>query len=190
MLHQACALLKQWESSPLTNKLTLSVNVSAVQFNQISFINEVELALQSSACNLSLLCLELTESAVVNSAEDIVYKMNYLSSMGISLSIDDFGIGYSSLSILKRLPLNELKIDKSFINDIIKSSPVGTIAQTILQMGKNLNLRIVAEGVETEHQKQYLNNNGCEVFQGYLLGRPCSITDFEKAIAERESLFA
>lgn len=190
VLHQACALLKQWEASPLTNKLTLSVNVSAVQFNQISFINEVESALQSSACNPTLLCLELTESAVVNSVEDIVYKMNYLSSMGISLSIDDFGIGYSSLSILKRLPLNELKIDKNFINDIIKSSSVGTIAQTILQMGKNLNLRIVAEGVETEHQKQYLKNNGCEVFQGYLLGRPCRITDFEKAIAERELLFA
>lgn len=190
VLHQACALLKQWEASPLTNKLTLSVNVSAVQFNQISFINEVESALQSSACNPTLLCLELTESAVVNSVEDIVYKMNYLSSMGISLSIDDFGIGYSSLSILKRLPLNELKIDKSFINDIIKSSSVGTIAQTILQMGKNLNLHIVAEGVETEHQKQYLKNNGCEVFQGYLLGRPCRITDFEKAMAESELLFA
>ena len=190
VLNQACALLKQWEASPLTDKLTLSVNVSAVQFNQISFINEVESALQSSACNPTLLCLELTESAVVNSVEDIVYKMNYLSSMGISLSIDDFGIGYSSLSILKRLPLNELKIDKSFINDIVKSSSVGTIAQTILQMGKNLNLHIVAEGVETEHQKQYLKNNGCEVFQGYLLGKPCCIKDFEKAVAERELLIA
>ena len=190
VLHQACALLKQWEASPLTNKLTLSVNVSAVQFNQISFINEVESALQSSACNPTLLCLELTESAVVNSVEDIVYKMNYLSSMGISLSIDDFGIGYSSLAILKRLPLNELKIDKSFINDIVKSSSVGTIAQTILQMGKNLNLHIVAEGVETEHQKQYLKNNGCEVYQGYLFGRPCCIKDFEKAVAERELLIA
>ena len=190
VLHQACALLKQWEASPVTNKLTLSVNVSAIQFNQISFINEVESALQSSACNPALLCLELTESAVVNSVEDIVYKMNYLSSMGISLSIDDFGIGYSSLSILKRLPLNELKIDKSFIHDIIKSSSVGTIAQTILQMGKNLNLHIVAEGVETEHQKQYLDNNGCEVFQGYLLGKPCCIKDFEKAVAERELLIA
>ena len=190
VLHQACALLKQWESSPLTNKLTLSVNVSAVQFNQISFINEVEYALKSSACDPTLLCLELTESSVVNSVEDIVYKMNYLSSMGISISIDDFGIGYSSLSILKRLPLNELKIDKSFINDIVKNSSLGTIAQTILQMGKNLNLDIVAEGVETDYQKQYLSNNGCEVFQGYLLGRPCSIIDFEKAIADRELLFA
>ena len=190
VLHQACALLKEWEASPLTNKLTLSVNVSAVQFNQISFINEVESALQSSACNPTLLCLELTESAVVNSVEDIIYKMNYISSMGIALSIDDFGIGYSSLSVLKRLPLNELKIDKSFINDIIQSSSAGTIAQTILQMGKNLDLHIVAEGVETQHQKQYLQNNGCEVFQGYLLGKPCHIADFEKAVTERESLAA
>ena len=188
VLHESCALLKRWEASPLTNMLTLSVNVSAVQFNQSSFIDEVESALKYSACNSTLLCLELTESSVVNSVEDIVYKMNYLSSMGVSLSIDDFGIGYSSLSILKRLPLNELKIDKSFISDIIQNSSVGTIAQTILQMGKNLNLNIVAEGVETEHQKQYLQNNGCEVFQGYLLGKPCRIADFEKAVTERESL--
>ena len=190
VLHQACALLKQWETSPITNKLTLSVNVSAVQFNQSSFISEVESALHRSACNSTLLCLELTESSVVNSVEDIVYKMNYLSSMGVSLSIDDFGIGYSSLSILKRLPLNELKIDKSFINDITQSDSAGTIAQTILQMGKNLNLNIVAEGVETEHQKQYLQSNGCEVFQGFLLGRPCCITDFEKALAEKEAVIA
>lgn len=190
MLHQACALLKQWETSPLTDKLTLSVNVSAVQFNQISFINEVESALQSSACNPTLLCLELTESAVVNSVEDIVYKMNYLSSMAISLSIDDFGIGYLSLSILKRLPLNELKIDKNFINEITKNNSAGTIVQTILQMGQNLGLHIVAEGVETEHQKEYQQKNGCEIFQDYLLGRPCRIADFEKAVAEREPLFA
>jgi EAL domain-containing protein (putative c-di-GMP-specific phosphodiesterase class I) len=116
--------------------------------------------------------------------------MNYLSSMGISLSIDDFGIGYSSLSILKRLPLNELKIDKSFINDISQSVDAATIAQTILLMGQNLGLHIVAEGVETKHQKEYLQKNGCEVFQGYLLGKPCRITDFEKTITEKELLCA
>ncbi len=182
VLQQACNLLKQWEASPATNQLTLSVNVSAVQFNQTSFINSVESALQSSLCNSTLLCLELTESAVVNSVEDIVYKMNYLSSMGISLSIDDFGIGYSSLAILKRLPLNELKIDKSFINDISTSDTSGTIAQTILQMGKNLNLNIVAEGVETAHQKDYLKNHGCEVFQGYYFEKPCKISEFEKQL--------
>jgi diguanylate cyclase (GGDEF)-like protein/PAS domain S-box-containing protein len=190
VLNQACRLLKQWEASPLTNKLTLSVNVSAVQFNQVGFINEVESAIESSACNSTLLCLELTESAVVNSVEDIVYKMNYLSSMGITLSIDDFGIGYSSLAILKRLPLHELKIDKSFINDISQSGSTGTIAQTILQMGQNLGLNIVAEGVETQHQKEYLQKNGCEVFQGYLLGRPCRIEDFEKVITDKELLVA
>ena len=190
VLQQACALLKHWEASPLTNKLNLSVNVSAVQFNQPSFIEEVETVLHASRCNSTLLCLELTESSVVNSVEDIVYKMNYLSSMGVSLSIDDFGIGYSSLSILKRLPLNELKIDKSFINDITLNDNAGTIAQTILQLGKNLNLNIVAEGVETEHQKQYLQDNGCEVFQGYLLARPCGIADFERAVKAKEPLVA
>jgi diguanylate cyclase len=128
------------------------------------------------------LCIELTESSVVNSIEDIVYKMNYLSSMGISLSIDDFGIGYSSLSILKRLPLNEIKIDKSFVSDIALGNLEGTIAQTIVQLGKNLNLRIVAEGVETDHQMDYLRDNGCKIFQGYLVHKPCSIADFEKML--------
>ncbi|MGB7816611.1 MAG: EAL domain-containing protein [Methylotenera sp.] len=186
IIHQTCALLKKWEASPLTNKLTLSVNVSAVQFNHQNFISEVESAIQSSGCNATLLCIELTESAVINSIEDIVYKMNYLSSMGISLAIDDFGIGYSSLSILKRLPLNELKIDKSFLQGIAKGNVEGAIVQTILQMGKNLKLRIVAEGVETKYQLEYLQSYGCKVFQGYLFQKHCCITEFEKTLTLNE----
>lgn len=183
IIHQTCVLLKKWEASPLTNKLTLSVNVSAVQFNHQNFISEVESAIQSSGCNATLLCIELTESAVINSIEDIVYKMNYLSSMGISLAIDDFGIGYSSLSILKRLPLNELKIDKSFLQGIAKGNVEGAIVQTILQIGKNLKLRVVAEGVETKYQLEYLLSYGCKVFQGYLFQKHCCITEFEKTLA-------
>jgi diguanylate cyclase len=102
--------------------------------------------------------------------------------MGISLSIDDFGIGYSSLFMLKRLPINELKIDKNFVQDITKGNVDGTLAQTILQIGKNLKLGIVAEGVETEYQMEYLRSHGCKVFQGYLFQKPCNISEFEKTL--------
>jgi diguanylate cyclase len=102
-----------------------------------------------------------------------------LKEMGVSLAIDDFGIGYSSLSVLKKLPLNELKIDKSFVQDITAGSVESSIVQTVLQMGKNLNLRIVAEGVESEHQMAYLRNYGCNLFQGYFFERPCSVEAFE-----------
>jgi diguanylate cyclase (GGDEF)-like protein/PAS domain S-box-containing protein len=182
VINEACALLKKWEASTATKDLNLSINISAVQFNHPNFINDMESAIRDSKCDATRLCIELTESSVVNSIEDIVYKMNYLSSMGISLSIDDFGIGYSSLSILKRLPLNEIKIDKSFVSDIALGNLEGTIAQTIVQLGKNLNLRIVAEGVETDHQMDYLRDNGCKIFQGYLVHKPCSIADFEKML--------
>jgi diguanylate cyclase len=159
--------------------MTLSVNVSAIQFNNPEFIAQVEMAIKSASCDATKLCIELTESAVINSIEDLSHKMTQLKKMGVSLAIDDFGIGYSSLSILKNLPLNELKIDKSFVQDIANGSVESSIVQTILQMGKNLNLRIVAEGVESEHQLAYLRNFGCNVFQGYFFERPCSVELFE-----------
>lgn len=112
--------------------------------------------------------------------------MNALRAMGVSLAIDDFGIGYSSLSILKNLPLNELKIDKSFVQDITTNSGIeSSIVQTILQMSKNLNLRVVAEGVETEQQLAYLCNYGCSVFQGYFFEKHCAVHAFEKNIAKK-----
>jgi diguanylate cyclase (GGDEF)-like protein/PAS domain S-box-containing protein len=179
VMRQSCILLKKWESSPDTKDMTLSVNVSAIQFNNPEFITQVEVALKSAGCDASKLCIELTESAVIHSIEDLSHKMMQLKEMGISLAIDDFGIGYSSLSVLKNLPLNELKIDKSFVQDIATGSVESSIVQTILQMGKNLNLRIVAEGVESEHQLTYLRNFGCNVFQGYFFERPCSVEIFE-----------
>jgi diguanylate cyclase (GGDEF)-like protein/PAS domain S-box-containing protein len=179
VMKQSCLLLKKWESSPDTKDMTLSVNVSAIQFNNPEFITQVEVALKSAGCDATKLCIELTESAVINSIEDLSDKMMVLKEMGVSLAIDDFGIGYSSLSVLKNLPLNELKIDKSFVQDIASGSVESSIVQTILQMGKNLNLRIVAEGVESEHQLAYLRNYGCNIFQGYFFERPCSIEIFE-----------
>ncbi len=185
VMQQACALLKKWECSPDTQSLTISVNVSAIQFNNPAFIDQVTYAIKSTGCNAKKLCIELTESAVVNSIEDLTLRMQLLRDMGISLAIDDFGIGYSSLSILKDLPLNELKIDKTFVQDITNSGVESTIVRTILQMGKNLKLRIVAEGVESEHQLAYLRNYGCNLFQGYFFELPCAIDVFEQHLNEK-----
>ncbi len=182
VMKQSCLLLKKWESLPETKNMTLSVNVSAIQFNNPEFISQVAAAIESAGCDATKLCVELTESAVINSIEDLSHKMLQLKEMGVSMAIDDFGIGYSSLSILKNLPLNELKIDKSFVQDIAAGSVESSIVQTILQMGKNLNLRIVAEGVESEHQLAYLRDFGCNVFQGYFFERPCSVEIFENSL--------
>ena len=179
VIEQACLLLKQWEHAIVSEDFSLSVNVSAIQFGHPDFIEKLRLAIQQSGCDATKLCIELTESAVINSLEDLTDKMNRIRAMGVSLAIDDFGTGYSSLSVLKDLPLNELKIDRSFVKDFTTNPVDLTIVQTILQMGKNLNLRIVAEGVETESQMNYLSNYGCNMFQGYFFARPCSQADFE-----------
>jgi diguanylate cyclase (GGDEF)-like protein/PAS domain S-box-containing protein len=180
VIEQSCLLLKKWESNASTKDMSISVNVSAIQFNNPNFVSKMESIIKSTGCNAKKLCIELTESAVINSIEDLTHKMQLLRAMGISLAIDDFGIGYSSLSVLKDLPLNELKIDKSFVHDITNSGVESTIVQTILQMGKNLKLRIVAEGVETEHQMAYLRNYGCNLFQGYFFEMPCAVDIFEE----------
>lgn len=182
VLKQACALLKKWQNDQLSKNLMISVNVSAVQFNHADFIQQIEKTIQQSACDASKLCIELTESAVIGNLEESILKMHQIKALGVSLAIDDFGTGYSSLSALKNLPLNELKIDKSFVKDFTKNPVDLTIVQTILQMGKNLHLRIVAEGVETESQMAYLSNYGCSMFQGYFFSKPCSVSTFEKAL--------
>ena len=181
VLKEACTLLKRWETDHAKSSLILSINVSAIQFNQPDFVRQVELAILESSCDATKLCIELTESSVITHVEESIEKMHQIQALGVSMSIDDFGTGYSSLSALKILPLNELKIDRSFVKDFTKDSVDLTIVQTILQMGKNLNLRIVAEGVETESQMSYLSNYGCTMFQGYFFAKPCSIEYFENA---------
>ena len=184
VMKQACLLLKKWGKSAETAHLTMSINVSAIQFNNPKFLAEVKTAIQSSGCDATKLCIELTESAVINSIDDLSHKMTLLRELGISLAIDDFGVGYSSLSVLKNLPLTELKIDKSFVQDITNRSAESTIVKTILELGKNLNLRVVAEGVETESQLAYLGNYGCQIFQGYFFEKPCAVTTFEKKLMQ------
>lgn len=183
VLQQACFQLQKWNDSPKTSKLRLSVNVSALQFAQSDFVNQVENALKMSGCNPKQLMLELTESLVLRNINEVVDKMNALKNIGVLLSLDDFGMGYSSLSVLKQLPLDELKIDQSFVADAIEGSDSALIIQTIISMGGNLGLDVIAEGVANQAQESLLKKAGCKMYQGYLFGKPSNIGTFETALA-------
>lgn len=184
VLESACELLKIWQQDPLTSDLVLSINVSARQFHQANFVTYIDEMIDQHGIAPTRLKLELTESLLLVDIEDTIFKMRALSKIGIRLSLDDFGTGYSSLQYLKRLPLEQLKIDKSFIRDIGRDSDDGAIVSTIIAMTKNLNLEVIAEGVETEAQKQFLVERGCNHFQGYLMGRPLPIKNFESSLRQ------
>ncbi|MDO8350605.1 MAG: EAL domain-containing protein [Gallionella sp.] len=179
VLETACAQLKTWGQDVFTRDLVLAVNVSARQFRQADFVTQMRAALQRHAINPERLKLELTESLLLENIEETIAKMNALNKIGIQFSLDDFGTGYSSLQYLKRLPLNQLKIDRSFVRDIANDSSDKAIVRTIIAMAHSLNLNIIAEGVETEEQRQLLFDKGCTHFQGYLFSRPISIAQFE-----------
>lgn len=179
VLETACAQLKAWENDEITRNLVLSVNVSAKQFRQPEFVAQVQAAVQHHAINPKLLMLELTESLLLEDVEEIIVTMNALNEIGIRFSLDDFGTGYSSLRYLKHLPLAQLKIDRSFIRDIAVDDSDRAIVSTIIAMAKNLNLDVIAEGVETEEQRQFLLEKGCVHFQGYLFGKPVPIEQFD-----------
>lgn len=179
VLRQACLQLQKWQQHSLTRELTLSVNVSARQFTQEHFVDEVQHCIERYDINPSRLELELTESLVLIDIEDTIAKMSQLRALGILFSLDDFGTGYSSLLHLKRLPLDQLKIDRSFIRDIPTDSDDAEIVQTIIAMGRNLGLNVIAEGVEHEDQLEFLARYQCINYQGYLLGKPVEIEQFE-----------
>ncbi len=179
MLETACAQLKAWEQDALTRDLTLAVNVSARQFHQPSFVAQVQDVVQRHAINPMRLKMELTEGMLLHDIDDTIATMNTLSEIGIQFSLDDFGTGYSSLQYLKRLPLDQLKIDQTFVCDIATDSSDKAIVCTIIAMSHGLGMDVIAEGVETEEQCQFLLNNGCVHFQGYLFGRPLPIEQFE-----------
>lgn len=178
VLETACAQLRAWQDDALTRDLTLSVNVSARQFRQPDFVAQVKAAIQQHAINPPLLKLELTESLLLANIEDAIVKMAALKEIGVGFSLDDFGTGYSSLQYLKKLPLDQLKIDQSFVRDIFADSSDQAIVRTIIAMTQTLNLNVIAEGLETEDQRQLLLNNGCTHYQGYLFGRPVPIEQF------------
>ncbi|ADE11815.1 diguanylate cyclase/phosphodiesterase with PAS/PAC sensor(s) [Sideroxydans lithotrophicus ES-1] len=179
VLETACKQLKLWERHELTQDLIMSVNVSAKQFYQSDFVVKVLEAIHRHDVNPSLLKLELTESMLLDKIEDTISTMNALKAVGVRFSLDDFGTGYSSLQYLKRLPLNQLKIDRSFVRDIAVDSSDEAIVSTIIAMAHSLNLDVIAEGVETDEQKQILLNKGCIHYQGYLFGKPVPIEQLE-----------
>ncbi len=180
VLETACAKLAQWEKTSSLCDLMLAVNVSALQFRQADFMDTVLSIIERTGANPRRLKLELTESMLVENVEDIIQKMLALKVHGIGFSLDDFGTGYSSLSFLKRLPLDQLKIDQSFIRDVHSDPNGASIAKTIVSLGKSLGLNVIAEGVETAEQREFLTNAGCYAYQGYLFSRPLAIHDFEK----------
>ena len=178
VLHTACGQLAQWSAHETTKTWVIAVNVSAFQFSQNDFVANVASALMESGANPHYLKLELTESMLVNDVEDVIAKMNQLKTIGVGFSLDDFGTGYSSLSYLKRLPLDQLKIDQSFVHDILTDASDAIIARTIVALGRSLGLKVIAEGVETAAQRNFLVDLGCEAFQGYHFGRPVTAAQF------------
>lgn len=184
VLDNSCAQLKKWEQNPLTRDLILAVNVSAKQFFQSDFVEHVLTSISRHDINPSRLKLELTESMLVNNINDIVDKMQVLSKTAVRFSLDDFGTGYSSLQYLKKLPLNQLKIDKSFVHDIATNSSDRAIVRTIISMALSLDIRVIAEGVETKEQHQFLIDNGCMYFQGYFFSKPLPIDEFEALLSK------
>ena len=182
VLDAACAQIAAWGREDATRGLVLAVNVSARQFAQEDFIARVLGSLRASGADPGRLKIELTESTVLDNVADAFEKMQALRGSAISFSLDDFGTGSSSLSYLTRLPLDQLKIDKSFVDELPLDHQDAMVAQTIIAMGKGLGLTVVAEGVETQAQWAFLMQHGCDVFQGFHLGVPLAIDDFTRLV--------
>ena len=181
---QACATLARWAQDERVAHLTLSVNVSPRQFTDVDFVLRVERALRETGANPQRLCLEITEGIVLQDADQVIEKMRRLCSLGLCFSIDDFGTGYSSLSYLQRLPLRELKIDKTFVNDLASNSTSEAIVRAIVALGLGMQIDVLAEGVETEAQKDRLKALGCERMQGYLFARPTELEAMERKLLQ------
>lgn len=179
VLRSACQQMARWQGDTRACQLLLAVNVSARQFRQADFVAQVSTVIRESGIQPQLLKLELTESLVLDNVDDTIAKMSELKNLGVQFSMDDFGTGQSSLSYLTRLPLDQLKIDQSFVRNIGLHATDGVIVQTIIGMAGNLGLGVIAEGVETPAQQEFLALNGCTLYQGYLYGKPTPLAEFE-----------
>ncbi|OGB30651.1 MAG: diguanylate cyclase [Burkholderiales bacterium RIFCSPLOWO2_12_FULL_61_40] len=180
VLEAACAQLVAWSQVPATAQWTMAVNVSASQFSQPDFVAHVANALRKTGANAHLLKLEITESMLMDDVEDIIDKMGAIKAHGVRMSLDDFGTGYSSLSCLKRLPLDQLKIDQSFVRDLLTDPNDAIIARTVVALGHSLGLKVIAEGVESAEQRDMLAGMGCDAFQGYYFGRPMPASELAR----------
>jgi diguanylate cyclase (GGDEF)-like protein/PAS domain S-box-containing protein len=180
VLETACAQIAAWAGNKQTARLAVSINISARQFHQPEFVEQVLAALDGARANPANLRLELTESILVENVQDVSDKMKELKSHGLRFSLDDFGTGYSSLAYLKKLPLDQVKIDRSFVRDILTEESSAAIAQTIISLSRAMGLPVIAEGVETEGQRECLTRMGCHAFQGFLFGRPLPLEEFRE----------
>jgi diguanylate cyclase (GGDEF)-like protein/PAS domain S-box-containing protein len=187
VLDLSCAQLRRWSADPVQRGLQVSVNISARQFHQPDFVERIQASLVAHGADPTHLVLELTESVVLDDVEEVARRMERLHALGVSFAMDDFGTGYSSLSYLKRLPLDQIKIDQSFVRDLTVDPSDAVIVQAILALSASLGLQAIAEGVETEEQHAFLLRHGCRIFQGYLFGRPVPIEEWQRAVALRSS---
>lgn len=184
VLYTACAQNKAWQDAGLP-PVRMTVNISAHQFRQVNFAGTVARVLEETGLEPRWLELEITESATMKDVVFTVSVLKELSAMGIQLAIDDFGTGYSSLSYLKRFPIHTLKIDRCFVRDVLNDPEDEALVNTIITLGRNLRLRVIAEGVETEEQMLFLKERRCEEMQGYLFGKPVPAGEFEKLLVEK-----
>lgn len=179
VLEAACRQIAAWSGRRQASHLAIAVNISARQFRQPDFVEQVLGTLGRTGANPRCLRLELTESMLLENVEEVIGKMAELKSHGLRFSLDDFGTGYSSLAYLKRLPLDQLKIDRSFIRDILTEESSTAIAQTIISLSRAMGLPVIAEGVETGEQRDLLARMGCHAFQGFLFSKPLALAEFE-----------
>ncbi|MFZ6746142.1 EAL domain-containing protein [Undibacterium sp. JH2W] len=185
VLETACKQIAIWASDPVKSGMQLAVNVSARQFRHPGFVDDVTRILQETGANPILLKLELTESVVLEEVATVIEKMHAIKKLGVGFSMDDFGTGYSSLSYLQRLPLTQLKIDRSFVQNLPDDVNNANIVRTIISLGASLDLNVIAEGVETEQQRDFLLQAGCQAYQGYLFCKPIPIDEFDHFISHR-----
>jgi EAL domain-containing protein (putative c-di-GMP-specific phosphodiesterase class I) len=177
-----------WANQSATANLTVAVNVSARQFHQQGFVEQVLDTVKRTGAQAHQLKLELTESMLVDDIQGVIAKMSALKGRGISFSLDDFGTGYSSLAYLKGLPLDQLKIDQGFIRDILIDQNDAAIAKMVIALADSMGLNVIAEGVETEGQRDFLANMGCPAYQGYLFSRPLPLQEFEALVSREQGL--
>jgi EAL domain-containing protein (putative c-di-GMP-specific phosphodiesterase class I) len=189
VLNSACKQIAEWGYNEQTRNLVLAVNISAQQFIQPDFVEKITTLLHKYNIEASRLKLELTESVVLDDLKSVVAKMNILRDvLGVTLSLDDFGTGYSSLSYLKQLPLDQIKIDQSFVRDMTSDASDAMMVKNIIDMAHNFGLNVIAEGVETEEQLALLRKNGCKSYQGYLFSKPIPIEQFDMFLNKNQLL--
>jgi EAL domain-containing protein (putative c-di-GMP-specific phosphodiesterase class I) len=183
VFREACKQIKRWtDAEQFGDVQTISINISGKEIARPDFVDTLMTVLRETGADPNHLGIELTEGSLISTGQDIVQKIMAIRKMGIKFSVDDFGTGYSSLSYLKSLPLNTLKIDRSFVNDIKDASQDVVLVDTIIMMAHNLELGVVAEGVETEQEIFYLKERGCEVFQGYYFSKPVPVATFTEML--------